>query len=134
MHSRALDERICVLLTDMDGWRVPGRLKGVPVYTLKEINLLAEGVKAGDLQRVADLLLLHSAKEEAGGRDHQMNHNLYEIVLTEPQMERITRIAQGVTALGYDEQVSMADMLNVMLVAGLEYLEQRLGLPEVIIH
>jgi hypothetical protein len=67
MHSRALEEQIAVITTEADRGRVPGRFKGIPVYTLAEIRLLAEGVKAGDLQRVADLRLLHTAKKKMGG-------------------------------------------------------------------
>ena len=59
----------------------------------------------------------------------QMNRN-FEILLNELQVERLERVAQGIAALGYEEQIPLADTLTAVLIAGFECLEQRLGLPE----
>jgi hypothetical protein len=64
MHSQALGERIAVIEHDRCRQSVP---RGVPVYTLKEIRLLQQGIEAGNIISIADLRLLHSAKRDLKG-------------------------------------------------------------------
>jgi hypothetical protein len=41
--------------------------QGIPVYTLAEIRLLQQGVKAGTITTIGDLRTLHAAKKHLGG-------------------------------------------------------------------
>jgi hypothetical protein len=64
MQSRALGERIAVVEHDRFRMNVP---QGIPSYSLKEIRLLEQGVKAGTVKTIGDLRQIHAAKREMKG-------------------------------------------------------------------